>query len=170
MLTSPSGERMVNPGILAGSEAGAIPARSRDCVRFRQTAALLGLDRAAIEPGLADCDFGRWRGESLQTVQDREPEAVGAWMQDPGKSPHGGESILALIDRIGAWLERQAPRRGVTLAFTHAAVIRAAMVAALEAEAQSLWRIDIAPLSLAPLAGHAGRWNIVGLRHLADAE
>ncbi len=57
----------------------------------------------------------------------------------------------------------QLARKGVTLAVTHASVIRAAIVTAIEAEPRSFWRIDVAPLSMAKLSGHGGRWNLVGL-------
>jgi broad specificity phosphatase PhoE len=130
--------------------------------RARQTAAALGFE-ARPEPALADCDFGRWRGLSLEEVRRREPQALAEWMQDAAKAPHGGESTLALIARVGAWLESQAPSRGVTLAVTHALVIRAAITAALGAEARAFARIDVGPLTLARLSGHAGRWNLVGL-------
>jgi broad specificity phosphatase PhoE len=44
---------------------------------------------------------------------------------------------------------------------THAAVIRAAIVHAIEATPQSFWRIDVAPLSCTRLSGTNGRWNLV---------
>jgi broad specificity phosphatase PhoE len=46
---------------------------------------------------------------------------------------------------------------------THASVIRAAIVCALEAEPRSFWRIDIAPLSLTRLSGNHGRWTLVSM-------
>jgi broad specificity phosphatase PhoE len=137
-------------------------------LRGRQTAAALGLDQAVVEPGLAECDFGRWRGETVQAVQEREPEAFAEWMLDPATNPHGGESIVALIARIRPWLGLRATDRGVTLAITHASIVRAAIVAAIEADVRTFWRIDIAPLSLVRLSGHAGRWNLVGLRRFAE--
>ena len=81
----------------------------------------------------------------------------------PTKAPHGGESISDLIVRMRDWLAGQAAVSGVTLAVTHASVVRAALVAALDAEPRAFWRIDVAPLSMARLSGRAGRWNLVGL-------
>ena len=130
--------------------------------RARETALRLGLD-ALVEPALTECDFGRWRGLSLAEVQEQEPQAAAQWLQDPGARPHGGESLAALIARVGAWMAEVAPMRGTTLAITHASVVRAAVVAALGAEPRAFWRIDVAPLTLARLSGHAGRWNLVGL-------
>jgi len=44
---------------------------------------------------------------------------------------------------------------------THATIIRAAIVHAIDATPQSFWRIDIAPLSGTRLSGTQGRWNLV---------
>src|ERR1043165_8414549 len=56
--------------------------------RARQTAELLGL-LAAVEPQLADLDFGSWRGTVLSGVQ---PADLAVWLTDPTRAPHGGES------------------------------------------------------------------------------
>jgi broad specificity phosphatase PhoE len=52
---------------------------------------------------------------------------------------------------------------GKIVAITHASVIRAATVHALEAGPESFWRIDIAPLSLTRLSANNGRWNLASL-------
>jgi broad specificity phosphatase PhoE len=77
-----------------------------------------------------------------------------------GGSPWG-ESILSLIERVGAWLEAQSAVPGKTVAITHASVIRAVVVYATGAPPQSFWRIDIAPLSITSLSGTEDRWNLV---------
>ena len=127
-----------------------------------ETAAALGFD-AEVETALRDCDYGRWRGLASKDVAEREPEAFAAWLADPTATPHGGESVAALIERVGAWLTQSLARDGSTLAVTHAAVVRAAIVTALGAGSSAFARIDVAPLSLARLSGHAGRWNLVAL-------
>lgn len=134
----------------------------------QQTAAAFGL-RALVEPALAECDFGRWRGQSLQTVREREPQAVAEWTQDPARAPHGGESFVDVIGRVRRWMEDQLSARGVTLAITHASVVRAAVVVAIDAEPRSFRRIDIAPLTLLRLSGHAGHWRLVGLAEFEKA-
>ena len=47
-----------------------------------------------MEPRLADLDCGRWRGETLDSIQ---PEELEVWLTDPGQAPHGGESIVDLL-------------------------------------------------------------------------
>jgi broad specificity phosphatase PhoE len=128
----------------------------------RDTAAALGFD-AEVEMALRDCDYGRWRGLASKDLAEREPDAFAAWLSDPAAAPHGGESLIALIERVGAWLTQSLAQEGATLAVTHAAIVRAATVNALGAGSSSFARIDVAPLSLARLSGHAGRWNLVAL-------
>ena len=128
----------------------------------RETAAALRFD-AEVEMALSDCDYGRWRGLASKDVAEREPDEFAAWLGDADAAPHGGESFAALIERVGAWLTQALTREGATLAITHAAIVRAAIVNALGAESSAFVRIDVAPLSLARLSGHGQRWNLVAL-------
>ena len=73
-------------------------------------------------------------------VARREPDAFAAWLGDPAAAPHGGELFAALIQRTRAWLAQALEREGATLAVTHAAVIRAAIVVALGAGPDAFWR------------------------------
>ncbi|BBX99403.1 histidine phosphatase family protein [Mycobacterium lacus] len=122
-------------------------------LRARQTAQLLGL-RAMTEPRLADLDCGRWRGETLEGVAAEE---LRVWLTDPARAPHGGESIVDLIDRVAGWL---ASLTGNTVAVTHPAVIRAAIVRALDIPSKSFWRLDIRPLSRSVLHSRGQCWTL----------
>ena len=115
---------------------------------------------AIVEPMLRECDYGRWSGRPFDEVQAQEPEAMAEWLRDPEAAPHGGESIVGLIGRVAAWLETQNGMRGKTVAVTHASVIRAAIVHAIETNPRSFWRIDVAPLSVTALSGNAARWTL----------
>ncbi|ETW24184.1 histidine phosphatase [Mycobacterium gastri 'Wayne'] len=121
--------------------------------RARQTAELLGLN-PTTESRLADLDCGRWRGETLASV---DAEKLTAWLTDPVQAPHGGESIVDLIDRVAGWLASLA---GNTVAVTHPAVIRAAILVALDIPPKSFWRIDIAPLSRTVMHFRERRWTL----------
>jgi broad specificity phosphatase PhoE len=127
--------------------------------RARQTAGALGLD-PTVAPELDECDFGAWRGRTLAELDTEDPVAVAAWIEDPAAAPHGGESLLALLDRVGGWLEARSGDGARTVAVTHAGVIRAALVHALDAPVQAFWRFDIAPLSRTVLHAHEGRWTV----------
>lgn len=124
--------------------------------RARQTASLLGL-QAVTEPRLADLDCGQWRGEALANIVPAELEV---WLTQPANAPHGGESIADLIARVRGWLDSLTGDTLRTVAVTHPAVIRAAILLALDAQAKSFWRIDIAPLGQTVMHFRAGRWTL----------
>ncbi|AKS32205.1 histidine phosphatase family protein [Mycolicibacterium goodii] len=124
--------------------------------RTVQTAELLGLS-AEVRPELADLDCGGWRGKPLGAV---EPADLAVWLTEPTRAPHGGESIVELIERVRRWMQTVSTRRGRLVAVTHPAVIRAAVLVALDAPPKSFWRIDIAPVSRTVLHHRAGAWTL----------
>ncbi|MGV4987169.1 histidine phosphatase family protein [Streptomyces sp. NRAIS4] len=128
--------------------------------RSRATGDALGYAPLA-QLALRDCDMGRWRGMTLGEAMAREPEAVDAWLADPRATPHGGESLLAFISRVGGWLDtRPVEDGGRIVAVAEPAVIRAALVYALKAPPATYWNIDVRPLSASTVTGRAGRWNL----------
>lgn len=124
--------------------------------RTRQTAELLGL-QAQARPELADLDHGGWRGNSLGDI---DPGDLAVWLSDPACAPHGGESIVDLVDRVRQWLQTASTHPGRLVAVTHPAVIRAVILVALDAPAKSFWRIDVAPVSRAVLHHRGGAWTL----------
>ncbi|NGO42442.1 histidine phosphatase family protein [Streptomyces ureilyticus] len=156
---------------LAEAAAGSLPAADRALVspgvRCRETATALGLD-AADEPELAGLDVGRWRGASLAEVSVEEPEAVARWLADPSYTPHGGESVRGLCDRIAKWLDAAGEFEGRTFAVVEPEIVRAVVVRALGAPEPAFWRIDVPPLTATELSGRAGRWNVRVGRALGD--
>jgi len=48
---------------------------------------------------------------------------------------------------------------------THAAVIRAAVIHAIDAKPSSFWRIDVAPLCRVDLRSNGERWVLRALRN-----
>jgi len=128
--------------------------------RCRQTALGLGLT-PADDPRLGDWDLGAWAGQTLDDVAARSPVDVQAWITRPDAAPHGGETLTALLKRVAAWLDEAPPARPHRcVAVTHPAVVRAAVVHALQAPAHSFWRIDVAPLAVVEVRGRPGRWSL----------
>lgn len=129
-------------------------------LRARQTAQLLTLDATAL-PELRDCDYGAWKGHTFEELLARDPKGIDTWLRDPAAAPHGGESLASLMQRVAHWLdgEKTVDRRSILV--THASVIRAAIVHAVDAAPKSFWRIDVTPLSVTRLSGNDGRWNLV---------
>jgi broad specificity phosphatase PhoE len=124
--------------------------------RTRQTAELLGL-RVEIDAALADLDHGAWRGNVLGGVA---PAELAIWLTDPAGAPHGGESVVALVARVRRWLGTLAERRGRIVAVTHPAVVRAAILIALDAPPKSFWRIDVTPASRTVMHFRGQVWTL----------
>ncbi|MEU8521005.1 histidine phosphatase family protein [Streptomyces sp. NBC_01216] len=127
--------------------------------RSRATGTALGYAPLA-QPALRDCDMGRWRGYTLAEVAAQEPAAVDAWIADPRTAPHGGESLLGFITRIGGWLDTRPADDGAIVAVAEPAVVRAALVYALKAPPATYWSVDVRPLSTVTLTGRPGLWNL----------
>lgn len=128
--------------------------------RSRETGRLLGYSPMA-QPALRDCDMGRWRGCTLAEVMAREPRAVDAWLGDPRSAPHGGESLLAFIARVGRWLDtRPAENGGRILAVADPDVVRAVVAYVVKAPPSAFWNIDVLPLSVVMLACQTGKWRL----------
>ncbi|WP_406862188.1 histidine phosphatase family protein [Streptomyces sp. HUAS MG47] len=145
--------------VAGGLRAGGARVRISPSERCRETARALGLG-AAAEPraALAGCAMGRWAGRRLDAVAAEEGPAVAAWLSDPSAAPHGGESLRAVRERVGVWLDGLEPGR--VLAVVEPDVLRAAVVHALTLDDTALWRLDARPLTATHLSGRAGRWNL----------
>jgi broad specificity phosphatase PhoE len=144
---------------LAGELRRVDVAWTSPALRAQQTATALQLE-AMANPALKDVDLGRWVGRSFADVQETEPEEIAAWTSRSDAAPHGGESIIALLDRISGWLDALKRQDGRIVAVTHPAVIRAAIVLAIDAKPMSFWRIDIAPLCRVSIQGNNSHWTL----------
>ncbi|GGZ07876.1 histidine phosphatase family protein [Streptomyces poonensis] len=128
--------------------------------RSRATGYALGY-APLMQLGLRDCDMGRWRGLTLGEAMAREPEAVDGWLADPRSAPHGGESLLSFIARVGDWLDTRPVGDGDrVVAVAEPSVVRAALVYVLKAPPSTYWNIDVRPLAATTVTGRAGRWYL----------
>ncbi|MET3982175.1 histidine phosphatase family protein [Streptomyces sp. PvR034] len=110
-------------------------------------------------PGLSGLDTGAWAGRTLDEVAAEDPAGVRGWLTDPHYAPPGGESVAALTARVGAALaELAGGRHHVPV---EQAVVRAAVVHALELPHAAFWRLDVRPQTVTELTGRAGRWNLL---------
>lgn len=155
----------LEPGALA--LAGAVGGKLRRAdrvwtatsLRARQTATALGL--SALEwPELDDQRMGGWAGRSLEQVAQLCPDDIAAWLSDTHAAPHGGESLAELVARTSTAVSGLLNERGHTIAVTHAANIRAAILHVLGAPLESFWRIDIEPLSVTEFRSDGRRWTL----------
>ena len=105
-----------------------------------------------IADDLAGCDFGRWTGRTLVDVGVAEPEAVATWLSDPYAAPHGGESLAAMLARVGAYVDGADWPDGRSAAVVTPLVARALVVHALGAPPEVIFRIDVPPLGRASIS------------------
>jgi broad specificity phosphatase PhoE len=127
-------------------------------LRARQTACALGFT-ATVDIALSDCDYGCWANRSLEDVEAHDPAAFAAWVNDPYSAPHGGESIVAVLQRVAGWFNARFERGRVT-AVTHPAIVRAAVVHVLGASVEAFWRIDVNPLRGTEFSYDGRRWML----------
>lgn len=110
---------------------------------------------APVDALLRPWDLGNWAGLPLAEV----PE-LPSWRSDPSYAGHGGESLLALLERVRAFLDQHRTGAGRTVAITHGAVVRAALVNVLRAAPEAFWDLDIAPGGVTELRATQGGWRV----------
>jgi len=144
----------------AESMAARFPGASRvltgPALRARQTAEAFG-GEVLEDAALADQDFGEWSGKELTDVGTAD---LSAWLSDPHAAPPAGETFGQVCARVRGFMDRLLGGNGLTLAITHPATIRAAILTALGASPACFARIDVEPLSLVEFRGDGRRWML----------
>lgn len=130
-------------------------------LRARQTAHALAVD-AIIKEELRDQNFGEWAGLTVAALQETQPEILSAWPTDPYLAPPGGESFADVHRRVSTLMDETVSQRGHTVAVTHAALVRAAIVHVLGAPLSVFSSIDVEPLSMADFRSDGQRWMLRG--------
>lgn len=112
------------PADFAGAPAFVSPLR-----RARQTAELLDLTGAAVEPRLTEMDFGAWEGRTHAELRAEDPEGLSA-LEAKGLDmrPPGGETPREVGERLLGFLAELDADRAVLV--THKGVMRAALARA----------------------------------------
>src|SRR5258705_9502030 len=119
-------------------------------LRARQTAeavaAVLGLVVVA-DPRLREEDFGAWENRTRAEEQAADPQHLAAWEAGDTIAPLGGESLVAVRERVAECadaLARRHPGETVLLA-SHVGPIKAPVCAALELPAAGARRMGLDP-------------------------
>lgn len=99
--------------------------------RAVETARLLGLEPASLEPRLMEMHYGDWEGATRAELEARYGDAFD---RRAGRGldfrPDGGESPAELKTRLWSWLEDVRQDGVDTVAVTHRGVIRMALAMA----------------------------------------
>ena len=124
-----------------------------------ETSRLLGGEPAVVAE-LANADLGSWRGRTLADVGDEDPAGLARWLSDPFATPHAGESLAQLVERVGSYCDRRDWPPGGSVTVVTPLVARAMAVHALGAAPQVIFRIDLAPLARVGLSRHGQGWRL----------
>jgi len=111
---------------------------SSPALRSRQTAAAIAAaldiraDRAEIEAGLLEMDYGAWDGLNAEECRRRDPELRAAWEADPytTRCPEGesGQDVarraFAALGPVEEWLAADRARCAIAVAHNHVNRVR----------------------------------------------
>ena len=136
-------------------------------VRARETARLIGLENAEVEPALWEWDYGGYEGRTSADIREERPGWY-LWTDGvvPGDGDHPGESIGQVGDRFDTVLHRirVALTDGDVAVVAHGHVLRVltARWLGLDAADGRLFRLDTGTVSV--LGSEHGRpvvrmWN-----------
>jgi probable phosphoglycerate mutase len=163
---------------LAGARLAAIYAS--DLARARQTAeplaAALGLPVVA-EPGLRERHYGAFEGKTWDELHHAHPQDFARWRaREPDFAlPGGGETLLALHDRVEATMRALAARHpGASLvAVTHGGVLDCAYRIATGLGMREPRQHDLLNASINRIAFDGERFSLIGwadVAHLRKAD
>lgn len=119
-------------------------------LRARQTAEALG-PPVTVDERWTELDYGTWEGRPFTAVTATE---WSRWRADPAWSPPGGESLVAVGDRVRAALVELATEAADAdvVVVSHVSPIKAAVGWALGAGDEVAWAIHLDPGSLTRIA------------------
>lgn len=113
-----------------------------------------------VAEALSEVDFGSWTSREMTDVAGSEAGAFEAWQTDMTAAPPHGEAWEDVRTRVGGWLAATGDQAGRIVAVCPPAIVRVAIVAALDAPLPMIRRLDPTPWSAAELTGHRGRWAL----------
>jgi len=122
------------------------------------------------EPGLIEQSLGEWQGLPHADLPARLTEPPHPfWPLTGNEMPPGGESMVQVIARVGASLERLAmERQGQDVVIvSHGGAIRAALAHALRIPPDNALHLSVQNLSLSRLERHETAWRIVCVNELS---
>ncbi|GAA3653578.1 bifunctional RNase H/acid phosphatase [Nocardioides ginsengisoli] len=125
--------------------------------RTRETADIIAAELGLPveeDAGFAEMEFGEWDGLTFAEVAERDQARLDAWFADMATPPPGGESFVAVRERVLAGLDRLlTTHRGRTVVVvSHVTPIKTLVAHALDAPLETLFRMELAPAAVSVLA------------------
>ncbi len=106
-----------------------------------------------VEERLIEMDYGSLDGLAIRDV---DPDEWSAWRADASWRPPGGETLIELQDRVGAWCDetsRQASSAtGDIVAVSHVSPIKASAIWALGGGPEMSWKLSLGVAALTRIA------------------
>jgi len=149
---------------------------SSDLPRAAQTAAIVGTAlgvNVVFSPALREISFGRFEERSYDDVRRRCGPDLDFWWEDPvRRGPPGGESLLAVMARVGGWIRvMEEPAAGESvLVVGHDGSLKALLWQALGLDTAAFWRVSLGHAALTGLERDGGSFRLLFLNdacHLA---
>ncbi len=144
---------------LAGS--GAVRILSSPLRRARETAAAIaGVLAIAVEVDdrLVEMDYGEWDERSFAELP---AEDLARWRRDASFAPPGGESLVAVTERVASLCAEHIDG-GPVIAVSHVSPIKAAVIWAMGADPLLAWRMFLDVASVSRIGAPNGVPTLVG--------
>jgi len=149
---------------------------SSDLLRAWRTAEIIGREHPVeIQPDkrLREMHFGIWEGKNIVDIREEDPERHERWLTDPEFAPDGAETVMQMVERIGAFMadirETHNDEQEVLLV-AHGGTLQILVGLAIGLNPQLRWRFQFANASLTELYLFKNKASIAGLniKHYLD--
>jgi broad specificity phosphatase PhoE len=99
-----------------------------------------------VDERLVEIDYGDWDGQPLGSVSRAQ---WARWRDDADFTPPGGESLVAVGERVARFCADRLRADSIVVAVSHVSPIKAAVAWALGAHTDATWRmhLDVASVS-----------------------
>lgn len=139
----------------------------------KDVAEIAGLE-VKVDERLREIDLGRWDGELLQSIVQKDGEMLRQWIENPVSTTiPGGEPLIAVQDRAMDWLAAAVREHGdgTILASSHGGPIRAILAGVMGLPLSHLFRltVDLASVSIVNYMGEFSNIKLLNSTvHLGD--
>lgn len=114
-----------------------------------------------IDPLLSEIAHGTWEGRYRDEISENDRERYRRWRLDPASVGFDGGETLGDVQHRWLAFTKAFEDRGDTLVVTHDAVVRAAVVTAMNRPLDDLWRVRVHNASFAIFDVHDDEWKLV---------